>query len=108
MTDSTDNRVVLLTPAGRGAIACLAVEGPDAATILQEYVLRSAATNDSLNTQALDRILYCRWSSAARGVAEQGPGEALLCVRRAARRWEIHCHGGPAAARRLVADLEQT
>jgi len=108
MTDSTDNRVVLLTPPGRGAIACLAVEGPDAATILQKHVLRSTATSDSLSTQALDRIHYCRWRSAAGDSAGQEPGEDIILVRRASCRWEVHCHGGPAAARRLVADLEQT
>lgn len=71
-----------LTPAGRGAVACVAVEGPGAAAAIAEEVrtLRDRAGGLPLNRPVLGKL---------------GPhGEDVIVVRRGEMEFEIHCHGG--------------
>ncbi|MBI3861345.1 MAG: 50S ribosome-binding GTPase [Planctomycetia bacterium] len=49
--------------------------------------------------QPLDRVLFGRWGKA--------PGEEVVVCRVDHEIIEIHCHGGDAAARRILADLER-
>lgn len=72
-----------LTPAGRGAVASLAVEGPGAAAALAAEVrLRGAAAEQlPLWRPTLGRL---------------GPdGEEIVVVRRGEGQFTIDCHGGP-------------
>ena len=82
---ATDSFIVSrLTPAGRGAVACLAVEGPGAAAAVAEEVRLSCGRADTIR---LDRPALGRF----------GPhGEEVIVVRRRDEQFEIHCHGGPA------------
>jgi tRNA modification GTPase len=88
--------VVLLTSAGRGAVASVRVEGEDAVDVVDE--LFRPAGRRSLADQPLGRVLFGRWQSA-------DAGEEVVVSRRAADAVEVHCHGGRAAARAIVASL---
>ena len=107
MSEVPANRVTLLTPPGRGAVSCLAIEGPRAAEILMQHVCVATHGLAPLETWPLERIRYCRWRSSADGSASETALEDIILVRRALSRWELHCHGGAAAARRIIADLER-
>jgi tRNA modification GTPase len=98
MGQEEPNRVVLLSPEGRGAVATLLVEGASAATVVGEYFFgrRSAP----LDSRPLGNILHGRWGSSS--------GEDVVVCRRAETEVEIHCHGGSAAAQRIVADLTRS
>jgi len=93
-----ENSVRCLTPAGPGAVAVLQLELPTAARaahVLANFELSSAASlKEPVHLAPVNRILFGRWRS-----------EEILLVRTATIRWELHCHGGPAAVRRILADL---
>ncbi len=75
--------VCRLTPAGRGAVACLALEGPGAAAAVAGEVRLSHRPAEGL---PLERPMLGRF----------GPhGEEVVVVRRNEEQFEIHCHGGP-------------
>jgi tRNA modification GTPase len=93
MNHLPEDRVVLLTPEGRGAVASLRVEGPHAA----EFVSRHFVGSNSSFTQG--RIHVGRWGKSS-------PEEVVVC-RLAGELFEVHCHGGAAASRRIIADLMQ-
>lgn len=96
MSAASTNRVVLLTPGGRGAVASLLVEGPGAVTAVAGafYPARGRA----LAEVALDQIVFGRWESVEHG-------EEVVVCRRSASRVEIHCHGGRVAADAILASL---
>lgn len=88
----------LLTLPGRGAVATIALHGE--ARLLQqpEPPLFQAANGKPLNEQPLQRVVYGWWGETVRE-------EVVLC--RCAENWlEIHCHGGMAAAKRILDDLQ--
>src|SRR6186713_607034 len=87
----------LLTPAGRGAVATVAVEGPQATELVEHHF--SAASGRALVRFSLRRIVFGRWKSTA------GPGEELVVCRLAEDRIEVHCHGGRAAVEAIMAAL---
>ena len=89
-------RVVLLTPPGRSAVASLLVDGPDATKMVD--ALFQPAGQRSLATQARGQILFGRWPSST-------AGEEVVVCRRNDNQVEIHCHGGRAAARAIIATL---
>lgn len=89
-------RVVMLTAAGRSAVASLLVEGPRALVIVD--ALFHPATGRPLGERPRDRIVFGRWESSERG-------EEVVACRRDERRVEIHCHGGHAAAGAMIASL---
>jgi tRNA modification GTPase len=87
------DRVVLLTPEGRGAVASLRIEGPRAADLVGRHFSGPKAP------LAQGRIHVGRWGTAV-------PEEVVVC-RLEPERIEVHCHGGAAALQRIVADLVQ-
>ena len=85
----------LLTPRGRGAVAAVAYAG-DAGRL---DGLFTAAAGRPLSDQPVGRVAFGRW---------EGPdeaGEEVVVCRVEADRLEIHCHGGEAAARRILSQL---
>jgi tRNA modification GTPase len=88
-------QVVRLTPEGRGAVAVLLAAGPRAAEQFGRYFFGHAKA--PLARRPLNRIYHGHWG---------GPeGEDVIVCRRSDSELEIHCHGGRAAAERIVADL---
>lgn len=86
--------VCVLTPHGRGAIAVVSVDGPDAANVVAPLFV--AASGKRLAEIPQGRVAFGRWSVA---------GREEVVVTRFAGRVEIHCHGGIAASRALVESL---
>jgi tRNA modification GTPase len=90
-----ETRATVLTPPGRGAIATVRVDGPDALAWVERCFV--AANGRPLRDQPTWRIVYGRWGD--------GEGEELVIGRRDAAHVEIHCHGGAAASERIVQSL---
>jgi tRNA modification GTPase len=89
--------VSVLTPPGRGAIAVVVGAGPRA--IAAADAAFRAANGRPLGQQALGRIVFGHWH----GGGEHS--EEMLVCRLDADRFELHCHGGVAAAARIVEAL---
>lgn len=93
--DHEPTSAVLLTPPGRGAVASILIDGPAAVARVDSYVkLRWAGGFPAAPAR---RVLVGRWGTAN--------GEEIVVCRRDDRRVELHCHGGPAAAGRIMEDL---
>lgn len=91
-------RVCLLTPPGRGALAVLGVWGPGAAALVDRVF---TSGGDPLRHRLDGAVAVGRWA------AEEGhAGEELVVVRHGPERLEVHCHGGLAAPRGVIAGLE--
>lgn len=88
----------MLTPQGRGAVASLLVEGQLAAKVVG--ALFYPASGQPFDKQPCEKIVFGRWQSPA-------TGEELVVCRRDAERVEIHCHGGHAAIRAIIATLAE-
>ena len=86
----------LLTPRGRGAIASLAVDGPDAARDVQRQF--HSATGRDLSRLPVGGMAFGRWGGER--------GEEVV-VARTSQGVEIHCHGGAAATRAILASLQE-
>lgn len=86
-----------LTPAGRGAVATIAVFGAAAAQCVDRHF--RSASGGSLRALAIDRLAFGRWQG------EDRAGEEVVAVRRPGDCVEIHCHGGEAAAAAIAASL---
>jgi tRNA modification GTPase len=95
-------RASLLTPPGRGAVAVIAAEGAAAFDVLDAHF--HAANGSPLRTQEIDRIAFGHWSDAAPRT-NGGLREEVIVCRTGAEELEIHCHGGVAAAGRILAAL---
>ncbi|HVX15869.1 MAG TPA: GTPase [Pirellulales bacterium] len=87
--------VTVLTPAGRAAVAVLAVSGHGADAKVGQ--LFSPASGRPLVEAAVGQIVLGRWAGAV--------GEELVVCRRAMDEVEIHCHGGAAAVATVVDSL---
>ncbi|WP_339908447.1 GTPase [Symmachiella dynata] len=87
----------VITPRGRGAVATLILTGD--ADLLDQAQLFRAANGLSVSSQSLQRITFGDWGSQ--------PSEQVVLCRTADEKLEIHCHGGDAAVRRILADLRQ-
>ncbi len=94
---AVDRRAVLLTPAGRGAVATIMIDGPDATACVSPFF--RAASGKQLETLAINRIAFGRWC------ANDSTAEEVVVCRRSHRRVEVNCHGGRAAAEAILADL---
>jgi tRNA modification GTPase len=92
MTDQTPLRVIQLTPPGRGAITTLLVEGTAAAETVAACL--AGPRGAALAARQPDRLLVARFGPP--------PGEEVVVRRRADGSVEVHCHGGTAAAARIV------
>ncbi|MGI9427040.1 MAG: GTPase [Bythopirellula sp.] len=90
-------RLCVLTPRGRGAVAVVAVEGPNAVSAVDRFF--QAANKHALPDQPIGRIVYGHWGSSA--------GEDLIVCRRDDQSLEIHCHGGRQSSEQLVANLSE-
>ncbi len=88
--------VSLLTAAGRGALAVIAVQGHSAIDAAERFFVPLGKT--SLRDRVDGALAYGRWGGER--------GEQLLIVRRSVESLEIHCHGGLAACEAIVRDLE--
>jgi tRNA modification GTPase len=92
------NRACVLTLAGRGAVAVVAVQGPAGIHVADK--LFQAANRRALVEQPIDRVLFGHWAC-------QSHREEVVVVRTADSTLEIHCHGGIAAAARITAALAE-
>ena len=89
--------VTQLTPAGRGAIATLAIEGGFAIEAVGEFF--RPISGKPLDASEIDRIRFGTWHH------DNGDREEIVVCRRAESVIEIHCHGGDAAAAAIIAAL---
>lgn len=96
-------RAARLTPAGRGAVATIAVHGDFSRNDFSEKSflnsLFQAANGYSLTEQPIGRIAFGQWGT-------ENPEDLVVC-RVAENQIEIHCHGGDAAVRRVLGDLSR-
>jgi tRNA modification GTPase len=90
---------------GRGAIATIAIDGSQAAATVDRFF--RSATGKKVELASQGPILFGRWQGDRNGSADDDHGEELVVCRTGDQRVEIHCHGGAAAARRILACLEQ-
>jgi tRNA modification GTPase len=90
----------VLTPRGRGAVASIRMRGNVAMLERDGRALFVAANRKPLGEQPVGRVVFGRWGSE--------PGEEVVVCRRGGATIDIHCHGGDAAVRRILADLERT
>jgi tRNA modification GTPase len=98
MTGEIRSRAALLTPAGRGAVATIAVWGDDAAASVEPWF--HAASGKPIRHEPVRRIVFGRWG---------GPqGEELVIVRTDDTTVEIHGHGGIAAPAAILSDLRSS
>lgn len=95
-TKGTRPAAMVLTPAGRGAVATIEWRGDVGLLDAPPAVFR-AASGISLSHQPAGRTVFGAWG---RGVTE----DVVLC-RVDESRLEIHCHGGAAAVQRILDDL---
>ncbi|MFO0915461.1 MAG: GTPase [Pirellulales bacterium] len=90
-------RCALLTPAGRGALATVRVQGPQATAWIARHFQPAGSLSAgrlSLEATPLDAIRYGLWH-----------GEDVVLGRVASDVWEIHCHGGELAPARIQQSL---
>ena len=87
------------TPRGRGAVASIRLRGDCRLLDQPGSELFFAANGKSLHDQPLGRIVFGHWG--------RQPREEVVVCRRDDRATDIHCHGGDAAVRRILADLER-
>ncbi len=95
----TKPAAALLTPRGRGAVATVRFDG-DCRLIddARPSVFR-AANGRRLSEQSVNRIVFGRWG-------DEFTEEEVVVCRTAEGTIEIHCHGGDAAVRRVLDDLQ--
>lgn len=104
-------QATLLTPAGRGAIAVVAVAGPDAgAAVTRCFVPRGprpiAAWDGGFSGEQAS-VRVGRWCGPSPDAAEGTIApEEVLVLQEATGVMEVHCHGGLAASERILRDLE--
>jgi tRNA modification GTPase len=104
MTQGAERRAgtaALLTPVGRGAVATIRVEVQSSHVDLSIDELFRAANGQTLPQQPIGRIVFGRWGR------DSTFGEDVVVCRRGSNIFEIHCHGGDVAVRRILEDLAQ-
>jgi tRNA modification GTPase len=95
--EAAPTRIVQLTPPGRGAIATILVEGPDA---WQQVAGQFRSPRGArLDLCPVERLTYGRFGPP--------PGEEIVVRCHSEQSIEIHCHGGDAAVTRIVTLLGQ-
>jgi len=88
----------LLTSPGRGAVSVVAARGRRAEIAVDRHF--RAANGRMLKRQAADRIYFGRWTGGG------GLEEEVVLVRDGDGNVEVHCHGGDAAASRIMAAFQ--
>ena len=101
MTPKANRTAAVLTPFGRGAVATIRVVGDlpiaeDTTSVAIESFFQ-AANRLPLHEQPLSRIVFGQWGTR--------DFEDLVICRITNDILEIHCHGGDAAAQRVLNDL---
>src|SRR5579863_5280513 len=99
ISESEAPLAAMLTPRGRGAIATIRVSGDCSLLTQHGRALFHSASRKPLAEQSPGRVVFGHWGSE--------PGEAVVVCRRDAATFDIHGHGGDAAVRRILADLER-
>ena len=89
----------LLTPAGRGAVATVAIDGPDALEMVAHCF--KPLSGRPLTAYQPGDVVVGLFQSA------RGSGEELVVGLIAADRVEVHCHGGRAAVEAVLQSLTQ-
>jgi tRNA modification GTPase len=89
----------LLTPRGRGAVASIRFRGGPDLLGQPGHELFVAANGKPVAEQTIGRIVFGHWGRA--------PAEEVVLCRRDETTVDIHCHGGDAAVKRILADIEQ-
>jgi tRNA modification GTPase len=87
----------LWTPSGRGAIATIRVAPDWASWPSLDALPFRAANGKPLSAQTVGRVLFGRWGT--------GTEEDVVVCPVDCQSLEIHCHGGAAAAQRILRDL---
>lgn len=101
--DAPATLMAVQTPRMRGAIAVVSIAGPQAVNAVDTYFL--PANGKHLAEQSIDRIRFGQW-------AREGGEELVVCRRQSLAEQgyphvEVHCHGGEAAVRAILADLAE-
>ncbi|MBC8115215.1 MAG: 50S ribosome-binding GTPase [Candidatus Saccharimonas sp.] len=89
----------VLTSVGRGAVATIRVVGDLSQLDGVAVPLFHAANGRSLSQQELRRIAFGRWG--------REDAEEIVVSRLSDETLELHCHGGDAAVRRILNDLQR-
>jgi tRNA modification GTPase len=95
-------RVACLTPPGTGAIATLALRGPEAWNVLREVFTPAKGTGKQLPPEAAKGQV---WFGLIRRGQGDFPGEEIVAtlVQQTPDPWvEVHCHGGREVVRSLL------
>ena len=96
---TTPLTAAVLTPVGRGAVATIRVLGDLSQLDDVAVPLFRAANGRSLSQQELRRIAFGRWG--------REDAEEIVVSRLSDETLELHCHGGDAAVRRIVNDMQR-
>ena len=96
---TTPLTAAVLTPVGRGAVATIRVVGNLSQLDDAAVPLFRAANGKSLSQQELRRIAFGRWG--------RENAEEIVVSRLSDETLELHCHGGDAAVRRIMDDLQR-
>ena len=92
----------LLTPIGRGAVATIRVQGDLRELDQSSTTVFRAVNGQPFAQQSIGKIAFGQWGTA------QLDAEDVVVCRMGVNLLEIHCHGGDAAVRRILRDLEQS
>lgn len=96
-TPVADTLVVLLTAPGRGAVASIRVQGPQATDLVAAGFVPVGRA--PLAAAPPGRLLFGHWVADSQCSAS---GEEVVVCRTSSDGWEIHCHGGDAAAALII------
>lgn len=99
IVDDQNLSAALLTPIGRGAVASIRLQGDLDSSRLADIPFR-AANGKVLSQQSIGRIVFGTWGQLP------ADSEEIVVCRVAPQALEIHCHGGDAAVRRILQDLQ--
>jgi tRNA modification GTPase len=86
----------LWTPRGRGAVATIRVRGDIRHWVTEAVLPFGAANQRPLNDQTIGHVIFGRWGADS--------GEEVVVCLVDEQTMEIHCHGGEAAAARILDD----
>lgn len=100
IVDDQNLSAALLTPIGRGAVASIRLQGDLDSSRLADIPFR-AANGKVLSQQSIGRIVFGTWGQLP------ADSEEIVVCRVAPQALEIHCHGGDAAVRRILQDLQR-
>lgn len=84
----------VLTPKGRGAVAVVALAGPQSESVIEEHF--QPANRKPYRSTAPRKVVYGIWNPT---------NEDLVVFRREDSNFEIHCHGGITASSAIIANL---